>query len=101
MTAVTFSRADAGISGVFMSAETIAATTVFAAAGAAALFPHRARPAGGRPEYGGGFLRCSAHKRILRDRHTATDRKSTRLNSSHVAISYAVLCLSKTGTGHA
>src|SRR5437870_6051332 len=25
----------------------------------------------------------------------ATDRKSTRLNSSHVAISYAVLCLKK------
>src|SRR5690625_6320461 len=26
---------------------------------------------------------------------TATDRKSTRLNSSHVAISYAVFCLTK------
>src|SRR5690625_5561055 len=26
---------------------------------------------------------------------TASDRKSTRLNSSHVAISYAVLCLKK------
>src|SRR5690625_6642966 len=26
----------------------------------------------------------------------ATDRKSTRLNSSHVAISYAVFCLKKT-----
>src|SRR5690625_6718975 len=26
---------------------------------------------------------------------TATDRKSTRLNSSHVAISYAVFCLKK------
>src|SRR5207249_9127537 len=26
---------------------------------------------------------------------TATDRKSTRLNSSHVSISYAVLCLKK------
>src|SRR5690625_5208357 len=74
MTAVTFSRADAGISGVFMSAETIAATTVFAAAGAAALSLHRALPADVRPEYGGGFLRCSAHKRILRDRHTATGR---------------------------
>src|SRR5699024_12532692 len=29
----------------------------------------------------------------LRD---ATDRKSTRLNSSHVSISYAVFCLKKT-----
>src|SRR5690625_6711964 len=27
--------------------------------------------------------------------HTGEDRKSTRLNSSHVAISYAVLCLKK------
>src|SRR5439155_27337403 len=26
---------------------------------------------------------------------TSTDRKSTRLNSSHVAISYAVFCLKK------
>src|SRR5699024_12490617 len=27
---------------------------------------------------------------------TLTDRKSTRLNSSHVSISYALLCLNKT-----
>src|SRR5690606_41103577 len=27
--------------------------------------------------------------------NTATDRKSTRLNSSHVKISYAVFCLKK------
>src|SRR5690625_6688412 len=27
--------------------------------------------------------------------HTHQDRKSTRLNSSHVAISYAVFCLKK------
>src|SRR5207253_11348389 len=27
--------------------------------------------------------------------HTFADRKSTRLNSSHVAISYAVFCLKK------
>src|SRR5437660_7548796 len=31
----------------------------------------------------------------LRKARTATDRKSTRLNSSHVAISYAVFCLKK------
>src|SRR5439155_9222696 len=29
-----------------------------------------------------------------------TDRKSTRLNSSHVAISYAVLCLKKKHHDH-
>src|SRR5699024_12235875 len=28
-------------------------------------------------------------------RHTTRDRKSTRLNSSHVSISYAVFCLKK------
>src|SRR3712207_8766216 len=28
------------------------------------------------------------------------DRKSTRLNSSHANISYAVFCLKKTQTGH-
>src|SRR5439155_24277344 len=37
---------------------------------------------------------------LLKDRpsgveSTASDRKSTRLNSSHVAISYAVFCLKK------
>src|SRR5439155_20406706 len=31
----------------------------------------------------------------LRDERPARDRKSTRLNSSHVAISYAVFCLKK------
>src|SRR5690625_6375320 len=31
--------------------------------------------------------------RARRDRVRGTDRKSTRLNSSHVAISYAVFCL--------
>src|SRR5258707_11676307 len=31
----------------------------------------------------------------VRDRATRTDRKSTRLNSSHANISYAVFCLKK------
>src|SRR2546426_8809681 len=30
-----------------------------------------------------------------RHRHRARDRKSTRLNSSHLVISYAVFCLKK------
>src|SRR5256885_10576321 len=34
--------------------------------------------------------------------HAPTDRKSTRLNSSHLVISYAVFCLKKnTQYGHA
>src|SRR5437870_7764858 len=32
--------------------------------------------------------------------HEGGDRKSTRLNSSHVAISYAVFCLKKKNTAH-
>src|SRR3712207_6868714 len=33
--------------------------------------------------------------RPRRERHPAGDRKSTRLNSSHANISYAVFCLKK------
>src|SRR5690625_720019 len=32
--------------------------------------------------------------------HYGKDRKSTRLNSSHVAISYAVFCLNKKNSAH-
>src|SRR5699024_4106857 len=34
-------------------------------------------------------------QKIIQDRAFAKDRKSTRLNSSHVSISYAVFCLIK------
>src|SRR5262245_65328202 len=34
--------------------------------------------------------------RLLADRVHRPDRKSTRLNSSHLGISYAVFCLKKT-----
>src|SRR5690625_5919104 len=48
-----------------------------------------------RPEH-----RMNAHTGFLitsrRAAHGTTDRKSTRRNSSHVAISYAVFCLEKT-----
>src|SRR5699024_11962439 len=41
--------------------------------------------------------RRSRHRGFVRDRrvHAHRDRKSTRLNSSHVSISYAVFCLKK------
>src|SRR5437870_6321699 len=35
------------------------------------------------------------HETARQSRSAALDRKSTRLNSSHVAISYAVFCLKK------
>src|SRR5436305_7609592 len=42
-------------------------------------------------------VRAVALDRLLADREAreARDRKSTRLNSSHVRISYAVFCLKK------
>src|SRR5437870_7459065 len=39
--------------------------------------------------------RFTTYRDILRRIGEARDRKSTRLNSSHVAISYAVFCLKK------
>src|SRR5690348_17983195 len=36
----------------------------------------------------------------LEESDTALDRKSTRLNSSHPSISYAVFCLKKKNTEH-
>src|SRR5207253_9653830 len=49
---------------------------------------------------GGGVVRVVrgvAHRRVHEDGDDVAegDRKSTRLNSSHVAISYAVFCLKK------
>src|SRR5690625_6695629 len=47
-------------------------------------------------EYGSGSSRDWAAKgTILLGVKAVIDRKSTRLNSSHVAISYAVFCLKK------
>src|SRR5690606_40703423 len=40
----------------------------------------------------GGFLK---ELKLTEGRGTGLDRKSTRLNSSHVKISYAVFCLKK------
>src|SRR5699024_12122690 len=37
---------------------------------------------------------------IAINKHIVVDRKSTRLNSSHVSISYAVFCLKKKNKKH-
>src|SRR5256885_8831507 len=43
-------------------------------------------------------VRSDAHRAELRHLQPPTDRKSTRLNSSHLVISYAVFCLKKKQT---
>src|SRR5690625_6285439 len=56
------------------------------------LYPYMKVVEGGRfelPNPMGADLQSAAFS------HFATDRKSTRLNSSHVAVSYAVFCLKK------
>src|SRR3712207_8417950 len=42
-----------------------------------------------------GVAQCHAALRANEKRHAKSDRKSTRLNSSHANISYAVFCLKK------
>src|SRR5690606_41098109 len=62
--------------------------------GAAELVPHGERRllAGERMRLGADQVRAVRH---LVQIGAAQDRKSTRLNSSHVKISYAVFCLKK------
>src|SRR3712207_8889273 len=38
---------------------------------------------------------CASNRQYLENERNAQDRKSTRLNSSHANISYAVFCLTK------
>src|SRR2546427_1392489 len=64
------------------------------------LFPYTTlfRSLAGRPAEetpGGGWLDHAAGARITRRGWAPPDRKSTRLNSSHSQISYAVFCLKK------
>src|SRR5438034_6831346 len=46
----------------------------------------------------GGILAALADTTAAIAAYTAIDRKSTRLNSSHTVISYAVFCLKKKNT---
>src|SRR5256885_15175958 len=64
--------------------------------------PHRQRHQAPRspPGDGAGLGRGEraprpVHRERRWSRHTGGDRKSTRLNSSHLVISYAVFCLKK------
>src|SRR5699024_12200693 len=53
------------------------------------------RPVGER-DHGAGLERIEGAARLVQ--RVEQDRKSTRLNSSHVSISYAVFCLKKKRT---
>src|SRR5437773_3936742 len=75
------------------------------------LFPYTTLFRSLRADHGGGVERVTLHdrldalerafhepvvNRLMDERPTrAGDRKSTRLNSSHITISYAVFCLKK------
>src|SRR5260221_5713277 len=50
----------------------------------------------------GGALRIGSKSRVIKSMRNAppTDRKSTRLNSSHTVTSYAVFCFEKKRTMH-
>src|SRR5438034_3640638 len=61
------------------------------------------KPRGGSPrQYLRDFLRAAGTARpgfaVQNHRELRRDRKSTRLNSSHTVISYAVFCLKKKKT---
>src|SRR5690625_6934664 len=47
---------------------------------------------GGHLEEGGASFEQAARREVTEEIGREEDRKSTRLNSSHVAISYAVIC---------
>src|SRR2546426_3213144 len=61
------------------------------------LSPHRAadEPAHSRHEHGRSVHRRRALFELAVPAEVLGDRKSTRLNSSHLVISYAVFCLKK------
>src|SRR5207249_6387044 len=60
--------------------------------------PHRADRRRGRHDQDGWQQRGVRLQSARWGRPRSVDRKSTRLNSSHVSISYAVFCLKKTIT---
>src|SRR5689334_24329627 len=62
------------------------------------LFPYTTLFRSHRSNHEGGAHRCASQIRVPRRPPPSggpSDRKSTRLNSSHSSISYAVFCLKK------
>src|SRR5256885_3855870 len=64
--------------------------------GALDVQPRRQRAGIDRPHHGlVVFLQRQLQRTVAAELRAAGDRKSTRLNSSHLVISYAVFCLKK------
>src|SRR5437773_11575220 len=61
------------------------------------LFPYTTLFRSREPQPPGG---AASHSAAPLDRSGPRDRKSTRLNSSHITISYAVFCLKKKNKNH-
>src|SRR5947199_6585873 len=57
--------------------------------------PYRTHPGRSRPRGRRVWHRRSTDSRLRHHPGSVEDRKSTRLNSSHLGISYAVFCLKK------
>src|SRR5258708_23824452 len=87
---------------LFRSAAATARAACAAAADLARRAHHPARaaiqPIGAEIATGAAAVRQPASARDLTRARRAEDRKSTRLNSSHQIISYAVFCLKKKKT---
>src|SRR3712207_9375946 len=75
-------------------------TTLFRSAHRAVEALHGDRARDDDPERGDGEQARHARDRVVDPGGDAGDRKSTRLNSSHANISYAVFCLKKKKKKH-
>src|SRR5437870_8289528 len=62
------------------------------------LFPYTTLFRSNQQACGDGHAHPAVFQNVDGQRGSPGDRKSTRLNSSHVAISYAVFCLKKKNT---
>src|SRR5947199_8126152 len=70
-------------------------TTLFRSKSSAAVRVGAQRGSRGRPEVVAGVFSKGSTRKKQRQLQAVLDRKSTRLNSSHLGISYAVFCLKK------
>src|SRR5437868_9710930 len=78
----------------------ISPLVTFGAEGTAKIGAWEFRPFEGRPTVKSEILTNHASHVLHLEIPEGVDRKSTRLNSSHVSISYAVFCLKKKKIKH-